>query len=139
MIASLVSHCSGGAVSCLYRSVCMLLAGSLGAMTAGAAERVSPAVAAAQSNFAEFLELLRIPNIPAEPRDIQRNATFLEQSFRKRGFETRLLANAAQRPLVFAQFGEARPGLRTVLFYAHFDGQPVNAKEWAQDSPFEPV
>src|SRR5687767_6099723 len=53
MIASLVSHCSGGAVSCLYRSVCMLLAGSLWTMTAGAAERVSPAVAAAQSNFAE--------------------------------------------------------------------------------------
>lgn len=126
-------------MSCLFRSVCTVLAGSLWALTATAAERPSPALAAAQSNFAEFLELLRIPNIPAEPQDIQRNAAFLEQSFRKRGFDVRLLANAAQRPLVFAQFGEARPGLRTILFYAHFDGQPVNAKEWAQNSPFDPV
>jgi acetylornithine deacetylase/succinyl-diaminopimelate desuccinylase-like protein len=29
--------------------------------------------------------------------------------------------------------------MRTVLLYAHYDGQPVNAKEWRQASPFTPI
>src|SRR6185295_4533004 len=98
----------------------------------------SATITAAQKNFPEFLELLRIPNIAAEPADIQRNATFLAESFRRRGFDARLLDNAAHRPLVFATFGKPRPRARAVLFYIHFDGQPVTPTEWAQKSPFEP-
>jgi len=92
-----------------------------------------------QQNFAEFLELLSIPNIPAEPRDMQRNAAFLEKSFQKRGFTTQLLDNAAGRPVVFAQLATASARAKTVLFYIHFDGQPVLPAEWSQRSPFEPV
>jgi acetylornithine deacetylase/succinyl-diaminopimelate desuccinylase-like protein len=92
-----------------------------------------------QANFQEYLELLSLPNIPANANDMQRNAAFLERSFQKRGFKTQLLDNPAGRPLVFAEFPEARSGARTVLFYAHFDGQPVVNSEWAQSSPFEPV
>ena len=92
-----------------------------------------------QRNFQEYLELLSIPNIPVEPRDLQRNADFLEQSFRKRGFETKRLENSAGLPLLFAQLGKPRRGVPTVLFYIHFDGQPVIPQEWAQDNPFTPV
>jgi acetylornithine deacetylase/succinyl-diaminopimelate desuccinylase-like protein len=105
------------------------LAGSL-------AEQIT---AASQKNFGEYLELLSIANVADQPSDIQRNAAFLEQSFRKRGFKTQLLNNTAQRPLVFAELERSKKNQATVLFYMHFDGQPVTPEQWAQKSPFEPV
>jgi acetylornithine deacetylase/succinyl-diaminopimelate desuccinylase-like protein len=107
------------------------------ARPAGAAEEAVGA--AARGNFGEFLELLEIPNIPDKPEDMRRNASFLEKAFQKRGFSTRLLDNPAGRPLVLARSDAAAPGARTILFYIHFDGQPVIAEEWAQKSPFQPV
>ena len=93
---------------------------------------------ASQHNFDEFIELLSIPNVADNPADIQRNAAFLEEAFRKRGFKTHQLDNPARRPLVLADLDV--PGARkTLLLYIHFDGQPVIPEEWAQKSPFEPV
>jgi acetylornithine deacetylase/succinyl-diaminopimelate desuccinylase-like protein len=107
-----------------------------GASAGSLAEQIT---AASQKNFGEYLELLSIANVADEPRDIQRNAAFLEQSFRKRGFKTHLLNNAAQRPLVLAELARTRNNAPTVLFYMHFDGQPVTPEQWSQKSPFEPV
>jgi len=94
---------------------------------------------AVQNNLGEYLELLAIPNIPEKPEDMRRNAAFLEAALRKRGFSTQLLDNPAGRPLVFGQSDAAEPGAKTILFYIHFDGQPVIPEEWAQKSPFQPV
>ena len=94
---------------------------------------------AAQSNLPEFLQLLAIPDVADQPADIQRNAAFLKAAFEKRGFRAQLLDNPAQRPLVYAELDSGRQGARTVLYYIHFDGQPVVPAEWAQRSPFEPV
>ena len=105
--------------------------------SASAAEDV--VTAAARKNFSEYLELLAIPNIPDKPDDMRRNAAFLEKAFRKRGFSARLLDNPAGRPLVFAQSDAGAPSARTILFYIHFDGQPVIPEQWAQKSPFQPV
>src|SRR4051812_29459788 len=82
--------------------------------------------AAARKNFGEYLELLAIPNIRDKPDDMRRNAAFLEKAFQRRGVSTRLLDNAASRPLV-AQFDGAASGARTILSYIHFDGQPAMA------------
>ncbi len=73
------------------------------------------------------------------PADIQRNAAFLKNAFDQRGFETVLLTDPANRPLVYAHLASRTPGAKTVLFYIHFDGQPVVPAEWAQKNPFEPV
>src|SRR5437016_8944423 len=106
--------------------------------SASAAEDV--VTAAARKNFSEYLELLAIPNIPDKPDDMRRNAAFLEKVFQKRGFSTRLLDNPAGRPLVFAQSDAgAGASARRILFYIHFDGQPVVPEQWAQKSPFQPV
>ncbi len=94
---------------------------------------------AARKNFGEYLELLAIPNIPDKPDDMRRNAAFLVAAFEKRHFSTRLLDDPAGRPLVLAQSDAAAPGVKTILFYIHFDGQPVIPEEWAQKSPFQPV
>ena len=93
----------------------------------------------AQQNWPEFLDLLAIPNVADQPADIQRNATFLEQAFAKRGFKVRRLDNPAGRPAVLAELAGAGPQARTVLLYAHFDGQPVIPENWSQPDPFRPV
>jgi acetylornithine deacetylase/succinyl-diaminopimelate desuccinylase-like protein len=93
---------------------------------------------AAQRNFAEYLELLRIPNVAARPADIQRNAEFLARAFERRGLTARLVQNAAGRPVVLAAT-HGRAELPTVLFYIHYDGQPVVPTEWSQKDPFAPV
>jgi acetylornithine deacetylase/succinyl-diaminopimelate desuccinylase-like protein len=96
-------------------------------------------IKAAQRNFPEFLDLLAIPDVADNAADIQRNAAFLQQAFGKRGFKTQLLTNPANRPQVFAELATADAGAKTILWYIHFDGQPVIPEEWAQKSPFDPV
>ena len=94
--------------------------------------------AAAAASFPEYLELLSIPNDSIRPADIQRNAAWLEAAFAKRGFAARQLENKG-RPLVFAEYGGNRAPKKTILFYIHFDGQPVIPSQWAQKDPWQPV
>lgn len=94
--------------------------------------------AAAAAAFPEYLELLSLPNDSAVSADLKRNVAWLETAFAKRGFRTRPLANG-ERPLVLAEWGGNRGGRKTVLFYLHFDGQPVIPEQWAQADPFRPV
>ncbi|WP_350326731.1 M20/M25/M40 family metallo-hydrolase [Pectobacterium aroidearum] len=91
----------------------------------------------AQNSFPEYLELLTLPNDAAVPADIQRNAGWLEKAFQKRGFTTQQLANG-DKPLVYAELGTPKADRKTILFYMHFDGQPVNPTEW-QTPPWQPV
>jgi acetylornithine deacetylase/succinyl-diaminopimelate desuccinylase-like protein len=93
---------------------------------------------AAQRNFGEYLDLLRLRNVPDVPADIQRNAQFLQRAFERRGFRSRLVDNPAGRPVVLAELG-ADSAVPTLLFYLHYDGQPVTPEEWAQPDPFTPV
>src|SRR5215470_9678280 len=78
----------------------------------------------AQANFREFFEFLSLPNDAVVPADIQKNADWLGGAFRKRGFLTRQLPNNG-KPLVYAEFETKIANAKTVLFYMHFDGQPV--------------
>ena len=123
-----------------YRSRIAALAlfalGSAGAAHAGTLR--AEVEQAAQRSFPEYFELLGEPNVADVPADIERNARLLEQAFAKRGFRARLLGNAAGRPAVLAEL-PAAAGLPTLLFYLHFDGQPVIAEEWSQSAPFVPV
>ena len=85
----------------------------------------------------ELLELLAIPNVAADRANIRRNADHLRQMLGRRGFAAEVLETAGN-PLVY---GELRaPGAtRTLLIYAHYDGQPVEPKGWQQPDPFKPV
>ncbi|HSB64620.1 MAG TPA: M20/M25/M40 family metallo-hydrolase [Thermoanaerobaculia bacterium] len=94
--------------------------------------------AAAVASFPEYLELLSLPNDSIRPADVQRNAAWLESAFSRRGFAARQLENKG-RPLVFAAYGGNRAPKKTVLFYIHFDGQPVVPSQWAQKDPWRPV
>jgi len=94
--------------------------------------------AAALQSFPEYLNLLTLPNDSiASASDIQVNANQLEKLFQKRGFSTKQFANGG-KPLVLAEF-PADPSKKTILFYLHFDGQPVILSQWSQPSPWQPV
>jgi acetylornithine deacetylase/succinyl-diaminopimelate desuccinylase-like protein len=111
-------------------------------LQAGAALAGSQSTAittAAQQNFTEYFDLLSLPNVAAEPGDIVRNVEFLEKSFQKRNFKTHRLENSARRPMLLAELNGAKANAPTILFYAHFDGQPIVKEQWAQKDPFEPV
>src|SRR5262245_14848156 len=84
----------------------------------------------------ELLQLLAIPNIAADQPNIRRNAEHLQRLFTGHGFTSEILETAGN-PLVYAAADFRKP--KTVLFYCHYDGQPVDVKKWKQSDPFEPV
>ncbi|HEU4617516.1 MAG TPA: M20/M25/M40 family metallo-hydrolase [Gammaproteobacteria bacterium] len=122
----------------LALALCLLAgAGAAGVAHAGSLEH--EVERAAQRNFGEYLELLRRPNVAAVPADIARNAAYLERELERHALRARLVGNAAGRPVVLGELGAGASGLPTVLFYVHYDGQPVVASEWSQKDPFGPV
>ncbi len=78
----------------------------------------------------EFTTLLSVPDVSNDRTNIQRNAELIAAMMRKRGIESRLISVPGANPVVF---GEIRtPGAkRTVVLYAHYDGQPVDPRQWA--------
>src|SRR5229473_7057808 len=85
----------------------------------------------------EFVTLLAIPNIAADRANIQRNAETIAAMMQKRGIASKLVAVPGGNPVVFGEM--KTPGAtRTIVFYAHYDGQPLDPKEWATP-PFSPV
>src|SRR5579872_1741328 len=85
----------------------------------------------------EFVSLLAIPNIAADRVNIQRNAETIAGMMQKRGIAARLVSVPGGTP---EEIGEIKtPGAtRTIVFYAHYDGQPLDPKEWATP-PFTPT
>src|SRR6266566_2493508 len=88
-----------------------------------------------QANAQEFFDMLVLPNDSINAEDIRKNADWLETALRKRGFVTKQLANNG-KPLVFAEHKRHVAAAKTILFYMHFDGQPVIPEQWAQKSPW---
>jgi acetylornithine deacetylase/succinyl-diaminopimelate desuccinylase-like protein len=89
--------------------------------------------------LAEYRDFLAIPNVAADPAGLRRTADALVGMLERQGIAARLLpASDAQAPA--AVYGEwLVPGAkRTVVLYAHYDGQPVSPAAWT-DPPFEPV
>src|ERR1051325_9998105 len=85
----------------------------------------------------EFSELLAIPNLASDRPNIQRNATAIRALLEKRGLTTGLLTLDDAPPIVTGDL--SAPGAkRTIAFYAHYDGQPVDPAQWKSD-PWKPV
>ena len=78
----------------------------------------------------ELSELLAIPNLARDSANIRRNARHLAAMFDRRGLKPRLLEVPGAPPAVYAEL--ITPGAtRTVVFYAHYDGQAVDTAQWA--------
>lgn len=83
-----------------------------------------------------LMALLRIPSIstdPAHAADCEAAADWLVQDLRDMGFEAAKHATPG-RPIVVGTAGEGRP----LLFYGHYDVQPVDPLALWRRPPFDP-
>jgi acetylornithine deacetylase/succinyl-diaminopimelate desuccinylase-like protein len=85
----------------------------------------------------ELREFLSIPNVASDTVNIQKNAARLVEMLEARGIETHLLTIAGRGPVVFGKL-ETPGATHTVIFYAHYDGQPVDPAAWTDKAPFTP-
>lgn len=88
----------------------------------------------------EFVKFLSIPNVASDTANIRKNAAFIVEMMQKRGIQNIQLLDASTNGTPPVVYGEVKvPGAKqTLIFYAHYDGQPVNAAEWAKGlQPFE--
>ena len=82
----------------------------------------------------EFISLVSLPNVRTDLPNIKRNAEQLRQMLERRGMKPEIWESPST-PMVFGE--RTAPGAtKTILFYIHFDGQPVDASRWKQPDPF---
>jgi acetylornithine deacetylase/succinyl-diaminopimelate desuccinylase-like protein len=85
----------------------------------------------------EFMDLLAMPNLARDSANIHANAAAIVKLLEKRGVKARLFEIPDAPPVVFGEI--VTPGAtQTLIFYAHYDGQPLDPKEWATP-PWQPV
>ncbi|HET8774417.1 MAG TPA: M20/M25/M40 family metallo-hydrolase [Thermoanaerobaculia bacterium] len=90
-----------------------------------------------QAVLRELTDFLAIPNLADDTANINRNAAALEQMMQRRGIATRRLTIEGAPPVVVGDL-KADGATRTIAFYAHYDGQPVDPKQWTSP-PWTPV
>jgi acetylornithine deacetylase/succinyl-diaminopimelate desuccinylase-like protein len=116
----------------------VLAAGMSVTAQAKPAKDASAIAAAAHANLPDFLDFLTIPNVMFQSSaDMRRNADWVQAAFARHGFTSSQLADK-DTPMVFAQWGKIDPRKKTILFYAHMDGQAVFPKQW-NTPPFTPT
>jgi acetylornithine deacetylase/succinyl-diaminopimelate desuccinylase-like protein len=88
----------------------------------------------------EFTRLLAIPNIASDRENIRRNAAFISEMMQRRGLNPRLLETKSKDspPAVYGEWKVAG-ATRSIILYAHYDGQPVDPKQWTASPPFQPT
>ncbi|HUP25395.1 MAG TPA: M20/M25/M40 family metallo-hydrolase [Thermoanaerobaculia bacterium] len=86
----------------------------------------------------ELVELLAIPNLASDETNIRRNAQHLVGMLERRGARARLLEVEGSPPAVYGELPADGEATRTVVLYAHYDGQPVDESAWASP-PWHPT
>ena len=89
----------------------------------------------------EFVNFLTIPNLAKDSANLRKNTAFIMEMMKQRGIGQVQLLNPVTAGAVPVVYGEvtAAGAKQTLIFYAHYDGQPVNPAQWAQGlAPFEP-
>ncbi|MBS1511506.1 MAG: M20/M25/M40 family metallo-hydrolase [Bacteroidetes bacterium] len=89
----------------------------------------------------EYMQFLSIPNIAADTNGLHRNTQFIMQLMQQRDISNLQLLYPATAGAPPAVYGEAliSPAAPTLIFYAHYDAQPVNPAQWAKGlAPFTP-
>ncbi|HKY30350.1 MAG TPA: M20/M25/M40 family metallo-hydrolase [Pyrinomonadaceae bacterium] len=88
----------------------------------------------------EYVRLLSIPNVASDRDNIRRNANLIVDMMKRRGLEPRLLeaGSSDAPPAVYGEWKVAGAS-RTVILYAHYDGQPTEPKQWTDTLPWQPT
>ena len=83
-----------------------------------------------------FRELLSLRNVASDRSDMDRNAEWIVGKLEHHGFRTEIWREGGA-PYIFAEQNFAGAE-KTVLIYAHFDGQPADVANWASP-PWQPT
>src|SRR5262249_5478444 len=75
----------------------------------------------------ELCAFVASPNLASDRENIEHSAAALQAMLLKRGVFTRLLTMEGAPPLVLGTLAAAKSSAPTYTFYAHYDGQPVDA------------
>ena len=88
----------------------------------------------------EFLSLLSIPNVASDRENIRKNAAFILEMMKRRGLNPRLLEAQTPNapPAVYGEW-QTSGAARTIVLYAHYDGQPTDPKQWTGTLPWQPT
>src|SRR6478752_503418 len=85
----------------------------------------------------DYAKLLSLPNVASDTANIRANASYIMDQLEQRGFSALALNVPGAPPAVYGELSV--PGARhTLLWYAHYDGQPVDKAQWASD-PWQPA
>jgi acetylornithine deacetylase/succinyl-diaminopimelate desuccinylase-like protein len=93
-----------------------------------------------EAYLGELEDYLRIPSISTDPAyagDVRRASEFVLEKLRAAGLTAERIETEGH-PLVYAEWLGAA-GKPTVLFYGHYDVQPVDPVELWRHPPFEPT
>lgn len=88
----------------------------------------------------EFVDLLSIPNVASDSAGIANNSAALMRMMESRGLSPRLLrgSDPAAPPLVYGEW-KVPGAARTIVMYAHYDGQPTDPSKWNGSKPWSPI
>ncbi|MCM3709368.1 dipeptidase [Sporosarcina luteola] len=93
-----------------------------------------------EEHLEQLIDFLRIPSISAlseHKSDMQKAAEWLKDSFRQAGLENLSIDETEGHPVVYGDWLHAE-GKPTILFYGHYDVQPVDPLNLWESGPFEP-
>ncbi|MEY4739768.1 MAG: hypothetical protein RLZZ05_1152 [Bacteroidota bacterium] len=91
--------------------------------------------------LATYVDFLKIPNVADDMPNIKKNATWISDYMKSKGISNVQLLHPKTSDKPPAVYGEVLvPGAtQTVVFYAHYDGQPVDSTKWNEGlHPFKP-
>jgi acetylornithine deacetylase/succinyl-diaminopimelate desuccinylase-like protein len=88
------------------------------------------------SELKHFLAIPSISALPAHREDVRRCAEWTADEMRRIGLENVRLIETAGHPVVYGDWLHA-PDAPTILFYGHYDVQPVDPVDLWESPPFE--
>jgi acetylornithine deacetylase/succinyl-diaminopimelate desuccinylase-like protein len=127
-------HCSALAALCA-----VAFAAALSAQTPALTAKIRAYRTAHDAEIVrELSTFIAIPNLASDAPNIRRNVDHLLVMMTARGIRARVLESPnGGTPAVYGEL--LTPGAtKTVVFYAHFDGQPVDTTQWTTP-PWQPV
>ncbi|WP_099157369.1 dipeptidase [Virgibacillus ndiopensis] len=86
----------------------------------------------------QFLSIPSVSTDSVHKKDIKEAANFLENYLQDIGFDKVEQQETGGHPLIYAEYNQAGSDAPTVLFYGHYDVQPVDPIDLWDSDPFKP-